>query len=359
MKKMVVRILKDLGCAVGVVLLLAAGYAAYLLLGYSRLPDMQILFPVGAGDEPLHAGESCRAATWNIGFAAYESDFSFFMDGGTESWADSPASVEANMEAIARELKKLDADIMLVQEVDADATRSYHIDERALLEADFPAYDALFAVNYDSDFLLYPLDEPHGKSLSGILTLTRENITEGLRVSLPVETGLTRFFDLDRCFSLARIPVDNGRELCLYNVHLSAYTQDPTIVDAQLEKLYASFAEEAQRGNYIVCGGDFNKDLTGCAEMLFDEESIEDSWAKPFPVEGLPEGISIPLAEGEGLHPTCRNADKPYDPETTYVTYVDGFLVSDNVRVESIRVEDQAFAYSDHQPVVLEFIPEP
>ena len=35
-------------------------------------------------------------------------------------------------------------------------------------------------------------------------------ITSALRRSLPIETGFTKLLDLDRCYSVSRIPVDGG-----------------------------------------------------------------------------------------------------------------------------------------------------
>ena len=39
-----------------------------------------------------------------------------------------------------------------------------------------------------------------------------------------------------------------------------------------------------------------------------------------------------------------------------YINVLDGFIVSDNVRVNSVRNIDTGFAYSDHNPVRMEFV---
>lgn len=46
---------------------------------------------------------------------------------------------------------------------------------------------------------------------------------------LPVEAGFMKLLDLDRCYSKSWIPVADGRHLVLYNLHLSAYSNDGTI----------------------------------------------------------------------------------------------------------------------------------
>ena len=212
-----------------IVVLLAAAYVAYVFISYHRIGD-QPLTPVQTPDTApsLSAGEAYTLVSWNIGFGAYEEDYGFFMDGGTESRAWSKERLTANMDAIAGYLKQQDADFYLLQEVDTDATRSYHVDEREPLYAALFDKSSVFCQNYDSPYLLYPLTKPHGASQSGLLTFAPVNIAAANRVELPVEGGFMKLLDLDRCYSVSRIPAEGGKELVLYDLHLSAYTSDGT-----------------------------------------------------------------------------------------------------------------------------------
>ena len=143
----------------------------------------------------------------------------------------------------------------------------------------------------------------------------------------------------------------------LVNLHLSAYTADGTISDEQVEMIADAMKAEYEKGNYVVCAGDFNKNLLSAEEDPFNATSSGLSWAKYFPVEKLNgTGISLvaPL-DPEHPVPSCRNADGPYTPDQLVIT-IDGFLVSGNVTIVSAAVEDTAFAYSDHNPVSLTFI---
>ena len=215
----------------------------------------------------------------------------------------------------------------------------------------------VFCQNYDSPYLFYPLDQPHGKSVSGLLTLSSFGITEARRVELPIEAGVMKLVDLDRCYSVHRIPAADGRELVLYNVHLSAYTSDGTIAVEQLELLRADMQAEYEKGNWCIAGGDFNKDLLGQSEEIFGGSAEGYTWAQPLP-EGIWDGTNLslvaPLDETNPV-PSCRNADAPYH-EGQYVLTVDGFVVSDNVTVEQAVVEDTGFAWSDHNPVSMRFV---
>ena len=83
---------------------------------------------------------------------------------------------------------------------------------------------------------------------------------------------------------------------------------------------------------------------------------MDFGWAMPFPIEMLPDGLSRCDSYDDGeLIPTCRNCDIPYE-EGNFTLIVDGFLVSDNVRVTSLKNISTSFAYSDHNPVVMSFV---
>ena len=283
-------------------------------------------------------GVTYRVSSANVGFGAYSADYSFFMDGGKESRARSRQAVDENMRGEVSLVKDLSPDFALFQEVDIYGTRSWHIGEDAYLDDVMgnSEFNKVFAQNYDSPYLFYPLINPHGANQSGILTLSRHPISSAVRRSLPIETGIMKLVDLDRCYSVSRIPMENGRELVLYNLHLSAYTSDGTIATEQLEMLCADMLAEYENGNYCVAGGDFNKDLLGNSAEIFG-------------VAGVPFDVDHPVA-------TCRTANEPYNEETTFRVTVDGFLVSDNVEVVSADVVDAGYRYSDHNPIYMDFI---
>lgn len=349
--------LKIAGIVILALLALVAGYFLYVILSYSRIPDHQELTPIGvAAEEVLPAEGEYTVVTQNCGFGAYSPDFTFFMDGGNQSWAESKESVINNINLAAEEVQSLSPDFVLFQEIDFDSTRSYHVDEHAQMSALFPDFCEVFAVNYHSAFLMYPFTQPHGASNSGLLTFSKAQVTSAERRSLEISTGFSKFLDLDRCYSVSHIPVSNGKELVLYNVHLSAYGGSDEIRTSQMTQLFTDMLEEYQKGNYCVCGGDFNHDFTGDSTIVLGGGEISDfGWAQPFPSELLPEGISrCTDYDDPELIATCRNCDVPYGPDCqTFV--LDGFLISDNVTVKELHNVAAEFAYSDHNPVVLKF----
>lgn len=358
------KLLRPLVCVLLAFVILVGGYVAYVFLAYHRVGDQSLSVMHCSRDavpmeDAVETGAVYRVSSANAGFGAYSADYSFFMDGGRESRARSRQAVDKNMRGIVAFVEDLSPDFALFQEVDTDGTRSWHIDETAYLSDAMTGceFDEVFAQNYDSPYLFYPLIQPHGANQSGIVTLSRHPIASAARRELPVESGFMKLLDLDRCYSVSRIPTASGKELVLYNLHLSAYTSDGAIATEQLELLCADMLAEYEAGNYCVAGGDFNKDLLGNSPEIFGVAAGEnDTWAQPIPEGTIPTGLTL-VAPFDETAPTasCRTASEPYSIETTFRLTVDGFLVSDNVEVVDSAVLDAGFLYSDHNPVWMDF----
>lgn len=351
------KILKAVLIAVAALVVIAGAYLAYCFIDYYRLEDNIKLEVVDNASAKPAKGREYKMVSYNIGFGAYEPDYGFFMDGGTQSWAWSRERLDANLNNIAAFVKKQNADFALIQEVDTDSTRSYHFDERTYLTSALPAYSYTYAQNYDSPFLFYPFKQPHGKSKSCIMTFAKFDMDGAVRRSLPIENGIMKLLDLDRCYSVTRIHAENGKELVIINLHLSAYTSDGKIAIEQLKMVLNQMQEEYDKGNWCIAAGDFNKDVQGGGSAVFGVYGSEYNWAQPIP-QGTFDGFDIRMVapfDASNPVPSCRNADGPYNPDQYQIT-VDGFMVSANVEVKYCDVIDTGFAYSDHNPVEMTFI---
>ena len=345
------------------IVLIVGGYVAYMLLTYNRIPDNQQLEVGNNQAAELKTGEDYTALSFNIGFGAYTDDYSFFMDTGKmadgtpttgkNSWAVSKESVEECTAADIETIRDLDVDFALLQEVDTDSTRSYHVNQVQLLEDAFSDMGSVEAVDYHSSFLFYPLTQPHGFANSSLLTLSSARVDDAVRRSYPVADDLSKFFDLDRCFSVSRIPVEGGKELVLVNSHMSAYDKGGTIRKQQLEMIHNFLNEEADKGNYVVMGGDFNHALCDSTGIYPSTQQRPD-WIATFDDSDLPEGFSVVRASNLADVATCRGADIPYEKGVNYTATVDGFIVSSNVKATAENI-DKEFKYSDHNPVKLTF----
>ena len=342
-----------------IVILVAGGYVAYVFLSYSRIEDNLALQPEGSSGEVAKVGEEYTIVSYNLGFGAYTDDFTFFMDEGKESRARSKDSVINCINNTTDTALSFNPDIVLFQEVDIGSTRSFQVEQRNIINDKFAAagtYDNVFAQNYNSAYLMYPITKPHGASKSGILTESRFDITSALRRSLPIATGFKKVLDLDRCYSISRIPVEDGKELVLINQHLSAYGTDAAQGNAQLEMLFEDMKAEYDKGNYVICGGDFNHDFTVGSKEYFNPGTDKTyTWCEPFPDDIIPDGITKCTNYAEGMIPSTRYTNEPYVPGKSFTVILDGFIVSDNITCKYVQNIDEAFKYTDHNPVVMKF----
>lgn len=344
------------------VIIVLVSYLTYLYLSYHRIADNQKLtVEVSAesnrNNSTLKTGQKYSAVTYNLGFGAYTPDFSFFMDGGKSSWAKSKKSVMETVQGAGEFTKSLEPDFILFQEVDLNSTRSYHVNEYNVLKEQFSEYSSVFAQNYDSAFLFYPFYQPHGKSQSGLALFSKYFITDSVRRSLPISTSFQKFLDLDRCYSISRISVENGKELVIFELHMSAYGNSDEIREKQISMLCSDMEKEYVNGNYVLCGGDFNHDLKASENNL----DTHESWAYPFPRSSLPEHFSFGIdtlseQEKNAMWNSARNADTEYIPGKTYTVTLDGFILSDNLECITYENLNTGYTYSDHDPVYLEFL---
>lgn len=365
MSKAVKRTLAVIATLVLFVVVVVGCYFAYLMITYNRIIDMQPA-KVGrdASGETLQVDKDYTVSTYNIGFGAYTPDYSFFLDEGVmedgtrtvgaHSLAASEESVRTCTQGAISVIEGLHPDFALFQEVDTNSTRSYGFDQKTAIERAFPQMGSAFAVNLHSSFLAYPIPEMHGFANSGLLSLSSAPVSSAFRRSLPVDDGFpTKFFDLDRCFLVERLPVAGGHDLVLVNCHMSAYDEGGKIRAKQLAMLVDTMVSETSAGNYVIVGGDWNHALCG-SEQLYPSQQKVPPWVVDFDTTALPAGFSVVQPDNLAEVPTCRGADIPYEKGKTYTVTVDGFIVSSNVEATARNVDTQ-FAYSDHNPALLAF----
>lgn len=358
---------------IAAMILLIGGYVVYVIAQYYRIEDNNKLSVVGNSDVQVEQGTSYTVLSYNLGFGAYSPEYSFFMDTGvmndgteiTGIYAKglNKKDVQKNVDGQTKVLKDVNADFCFLQEVDELSDRSYDINMIKAMRAALPSHSSTYAENFHTANLLYPFNDPIGTINAGILTLSRYKTDSAIRRSFPVTTSLIdKLFDLDRCFAVHYLPVkDSDSRLVLINLHMSAYDEGGTIRAAQLEMLNAVLAEEYKKGNYVIAGGDFNHcliadgfDSDEKALQHFPSDQKTPDWVKNSVLHNseLTNGFSIAASADIA---TCRGAEMPYTKGINYSTVVDGFIVSDNITVVRENTVDTDYAYSDHNPVILEF----
>lgn len=369
MKKIFKRLLQVFISLITLVALVVGIYVIYLTSQYYRIEDnmnyTDNINQVVEDQVKLH--NTYTITTYNIGFGAYNHDFSFFMDSGkmkdgeevsgTGSKAKSLDVVLENTETAVSIVNDVKPDFMFFQEVDKAATRSHNVNQYQTLCDKFQDKNSIYISNFHSGFLFYPLLDPHGKVESGIVTMSNKKIDNVIRHKLEIDESFpTKFFDLDRCFSASYLPIEGSdKMLVLVNVHLSAYDEGGVYRTKQWKQLNDFFKEEVDKGNYIVCGGDFNHDISNDPNFQgFPTTQEKPEWVYELNDSDLIQNLGLRFATATNA-PTCRSTDLPYVKGVNYSVVVDGFIVSENVLVDEVLVIDADFICSDHNPVMLKF----
>ncbi len=333
------------------ILVLFGGLVVFFLVTeYKPVPTETLKLEGQAQRKTLSRGDRLSLVSWNLGFFALGDNADFFMDGGKSIYPADRERVEENIEGIQDALAELDPDFILLQEVDEDSDRSYHINGKSLLQAAAPQYVSSFAYNFNTAFVPYPIP-PIGKVRSGILTLSKYDVREAVRTQLPIPFKWpVSVFNLKRCLMTSRLKAGE-KELVLVNLHLEAYDDGEGKL-AQTKMLRELLEEEAAKGNYVIAGGDFNQTFSSVDASLFPAQ--EGKWQSGILDSGdFSENWSFLM---NGSVPSCRSLDQAYagaDKNTFQYYVIDGFIVSSNVTVEDFEVVDKAFQYSDHNPVLL------
>lgn len=336
-----------------VIVVLAGGFLALLSITEYRPDDTEDATVSSSGDAVGVTGDTVSIVTWNVGYCGLGADASFVLDGGDDNGTpDSEETMLGYYNGVEQTLASLGADVYMLQEVDSDSSRSYHLNEAEALQSGLGTARRAYALNYSCIYVPFPWP-PIGEVHSGLCTLTDYEIGSAERVSLPCPFDWPlRIANLKRCLLVTRIPLaDSDKELVIVNLHLEAY-DDGEGKAAQTALLLEILDEEYAAGNYVVAGGDFNQTFPGS----LDEWPIIDPelWTPGVLESGaLPEGWVYAY---DSSTPTCRLLNQPYDPDDASTQYyvIDGFILSPNVDLVSVGTVDAGFAYSDHNPVSLE-----
>ena len=344
------RFLKILLSVVLAVAVLAAGFILYLTVREYRLDGVEpAITRESAEAQELPGSGTLKLMSWNTGYAALGKDQDFAMDGGGKAPAASKAQVAEHLEGMAAKVREVDPDILLLQEIDLNSSRSYRTDHREYYQY---ANDAV-GLNYVCDFVPYPWP-PLGKIESGVFTASDHDITGSERIALPCPFSWPlRVANLKRCLLVSHFPVEGSdHELVLINTHLEAYDSGEGKI-AQTNMLMEFVQAEYAKGNWVIVGGDWNQNFPGSLELYPNEHP--DLWeAGVLGEDVLPEGWSFAY---DMTTPTCRLLNQPYDPADTANTQyyvIDGFMISPNVELQSVETLDEGFVHTDHNPVVME-----
>ena len=347
MKKFLKILLKIFMVLLAVIVL----FFGFMTVVEYRPADTEDLEVSGSGQDTMSLTGSHSILTWNIGYAGLGKDCDFVMDGGGKAPAPTKEMVTEYLDGIRAAVAGNPAEIRFIQEVDRDSSRSYGLDEITPLSLASSA----FALNYDVTFVPYPFAYI-GTVHSGILTASDYTLKNAQRISLPCPFSWPlRTANLKRCLLVSRVDLEGtDKQLVLVNFHLEAYDDGEGKIK-QTQMLTELIQEEYAKGNYVITGGDWNQTMPDTEANNYPN-THRDLWNVGLLTwDSAPEGWQFAF---DPSSPTCRLLNQVYDPSDSVGTQyyvIDGFLVSPNIRIDSVTTVDQNFENSDHNPVLMNF----
>jgi endonuclease/exonuclease/phosphatase family metal-dependent hydrolase len=298
-----------------------------------------------AGEVPTDG--QFRVLVWNLQFAASRRHH-FFYDGGEKVYVD-PQEIEDNLTKIAQVIRKANADIVLLQEVDRDSARTGHIDQVGRIN-ELLNYPCVTTTPY---FKAPYVPHPSHKHLGGmdmhLATLSRYKTNPSTRYQLTLlnEPWYRRIFNLKRAALVTPMVTQDGRSLQVINTHLSAFSNADDTLPKQVAELQNIVAH--LQSHPTILAGDFNAlppgfDRNQTAEPDFYHE-------KQSPIQPLFDSLVTPTPPSDlGADREKYGTYRPFRaqiPDRT-IDYVFGANVTFHDHTV-IRTE----GLSDHEPVLV------
>lgn len=265
--------------------------------------------------------------TYNIGY----------LSGMTNNKAidKSKKLFDDNLKKVQFETKKVNPDIIALQEIDFDASRSYNINQESEIANLGYNYRAT-SVNWDKKYLpfpYWPISMQFGKVVSGQSIISKYPLKGQERVVLQrvAETPYYRdAFYLDRLAQVVKV-VLGKQEVIVINVHLEAFEKETRV--RQFNRVLAIF--NSYKKDYpTILLGDFNsraKDSDAIIQKIITMEDVGNA------------AFNLDLLENT------------FDTKAPFqrIDYI--FYTKKSIKYVSGRVLNDFGQASDHFPVFMEF----
>ena len=328
-------------------------------------PQQSAAFSSAQHAPSLVKGQAVKVLNWNVQFMAGNANNQFFFDDGSDDWP-AEAVLLSTIEAVAKLVESEDPDVILLQEVDDGAGRTYFQDQLGLLLERLPnTYLAQAnAFYWQADFLPLPaLWGPVGMKLS---IISKYKIVAAQRYALAAissQNWIERQFQPRRAILHVELESADGRSFHVLNTHFSAFAQGTDTMSKQVEQVIDLMEGFEVRGEQAVIGGDFNlipskaayENLAASDQLYYNpRESELKSMLERF--ESVPSWADMKGAQSAEWHTHSSNHNVDKTPSKT----LDYFFMTRGVKATDSRVRDDKLALpiSDHMPVIARFIRE-
>jgi endonuclease/exonuclease/phosphatase family metal-dependent hydrolase len=206
--------------------------------------------------------DTLTVVTWNIRFGIGRAKW--FGDSCGELVLFDADEIQDGLELLATKIEAMDADILLLQEVDTDSKRSAYVNQVQWLLDNTAMNYGVYASMWEVQFV--PSDGL-GRVNTGNAILSRWPLSEAERIQLSLrgdQDDLTRAFYVRRNVLRAKVNYP-GSLFWAVDIHASAFSNDDT-KQKQYVEFKAVLDELDNQGEPFVAGGDLNQLPPGAAK---------------------------------------------------------------------------------------------
>jgi endonuclease/exonuclease/phosphatase family metal-dependent hydrolase len=293
-------------------------------------------------------GGTLTVMTWNIGYASGMEN----NKGNVLSSAD----ITANLDRIAASIRKNNADIVALQEIDFNSRRSHGINQLRYLQEKLNFPFAAYILNWNKRYVPYPMSldfkKHFGRMQSGQAVLSRVPITENTAEFLakPFDKPFWyNMFYISRAVQRVKVLVA-GRELDLYNVHLEAFHTDTRMYQAiQLLDLMKARGFTA---GFVV--GDFNSLPLDARKKLGFADEPEADFTGDNTIQVLKQKGGLAEVVPDSINRLAESPSFTY-PSVSPTRRLDYIFYSPGIHHLRWSVDKGAGTGSDHLPVTAVF----
>ena len=312
--------------------------------------------------------DTLTVVTWNIRFGIGRAKW--FGDSCGELVLFDTDEIQDGLELLAAKITAMDADILLLQEVDTDSKRSAYIDQVQWLLDNTAMNYGVYASMWEVQFV--PSDGL-GRVNTGNAILSRWPLSEAERIQLSLrgdQDDLTRAFYVRRNVLRAKVNYP-GTLFWAVDIHASAFSNDDT-KQKQYVEFKAVLDELDNQGEHFIAGGDLNQLPPGAAknnycdndrcpgELTKDDEgcdfSNETTWISALFDRYVPAVSLVNYLQDEDIYFTHASTHDASDERYQWNRKLDYLFTNTDWVPRSAVTHQDAVLESDHVAVSAKWV---
>ncbi|HLF87762.1 MAG TPA: endonuclease/exonuclease/phosphatase family protein [Anaerolineales bacterium] len=254
------KILEGIGL---VLVILVIGLAGFLWLGVyhpAEVEEMAVTCPDSAPQ--VQPGQSLKVLTWNVQTMSGK-NYVFWSDLPTNDGPDdqpSPEDITLTLEEVARAIIDENPDIILIQEIDNGAARTYNEDQLArlldLLPDEYACSTSTFS--WKAAYVPHPRIKGSVGWMEAIVSKYQISTADRHRLVISESSWLETQFRIKPAILASHLPMVGGGEFVAATLHFDIYVPGNNAKDLQVEQVNQFLANLNASGTPWVLGGDFN-----------------------------------------------------------------------------------------------------